>query len=1162
MKIESLSLDCYGHFKDRSFDLSGDGVRLHIVHGPNEAGKSTTLSAIGDFLYGFPRSSPYNFRYNYDQLAVSGTLVSRSGQRLSFQRRKKNDSKLLVRTGAGEVLEDGARLLPFLGDAGRDTFERMFGLDHARLRQGGRAMLEDGGDLARLLFEAGSGLSGAMRLLDALKEEADDIASIDRQSKKRRLNQSLESFKEAQERLKAEGRSEQEWHQAQKDAAAARAAAAALSEHLTTVRTRRHRIHRLLRVLPALAALDTALASRVALGAVPDLPAGFEDEWRTADTAARAAADALARAQRDRDGLSEERAGCGGPGPLPALADEIRRLHQKGGAIAGHRDEKPALERELEAGRQRLAALARTLGLSGPVEAVEQRVPSAPLMAGVRDRMERRTALETTAAAARRRHGEAVDRAAASAAALEEAATAADPAEAAAALEEAARLGDTAEALAEARRRQARADADAGEALSRLGLWTAGLAELAAAPFPDGESVQQRGREHTALDAARTRKQDERDEAAALHARLTAELAEIEAAGSVPTPDAVMAARRERDRLWRTLRDALATGTGPDDPTLPARFEEAVAAADSLADRQEREANRIARFATLSRQQLDARMKRDEADKALSALAADLAAWERAWADLWAPAGLSPAGPAAMLRWLGRKDEVLRLAGAARQAAAEVERAGQRHGRAIAHRRAAALALGLPADSSPAVLNAAVTTATKQRGTLDRLRQDHKDHQRDATAAERDTAAADAALQAWERDWAQTMPALALPATATPAEAAAALGVWDEIRATVARQQEHRRRLDALDAEDAAFAAAVAALVVQAAPALDDLAGRDGLEVMADAVRRLEEAQARDTRRRQVDRRCADAKTALDEAARAAGEAARALEALRARHRLGPEDDAVALARSAAAVRTAEQDIAKCRAALADAGGGQAEEELRREASGLDPDTLNAEALALDEDEKRLLQRKDEATRTLALADQRLNALRSARGGEEAEWQARDAARAMGDHARQWMRLRAASLLLAEAVERYRATNEQPLLTRASGLLASIAAGSGNPIVGLKAEYGRNNRPVLLAERADGSPCAVEGMSEGTRDQLFLALRIAAVEQYAAEKEPLPFIADDLFITSDEDRTVPGLQALAELGAHTQVVLFTHHRYVPDTAASCLPAGAVRVHRL
>jgi hypothetical protein len=42
------------------------------------------------------------------------------------------------------------------------------------------------------------------------------------------------------------------------------------------------------------------------------------------------------------------------------------------------------------------------------------------------------------------------------------------------------------------------------------------------------------------------------------------------------------------------------------------------------------------------------------------------------------------------------------------------------------------------------------------------------------------------------------------------------------------------------------------------------------------------------------------------------------------------------------------------------------------------------------------------------------------------------------------------------------------------------------------------------------------GLSEATSDQLFLSLRVAAIERFCRDNEPMPFIADDLFVSSDE----------------------------------------------
>ena len=59
----------------------------------------------------------------------------------------------------------------------------------------------------------------------------------------------------------------------------------------------------------------------------------------------------------------------------------------------------------------------------------------------------------------------------------------------------------------------------------------------------------------------------------------------------------------------------------------------------------------------------------------------------------------------------------------------------------------------------------------------------------------------------------------------------------------------------------------------------------------------------------------------------------------------------------------------------------------------------------------------------------------------------------------------------------------------------------------------------------------------------------------------MPFIADDLFVSSDEQRVLPLLQILAELGRTTQVIAFTHHKHVVDIARN-LPETGVRIHTM
>ena len=73
-------------------------------------------------------------------------------------------------------------------------------------------------------------------------------------------------------------------------------------------------------------------------------------------------------------------------------------------------------------------------------------------------------------------------------------------------------------------------------------------------------------------------------------------------------------------------------------------------------------------------------------------------------------------------------------------------------------------------------------------------------------------------------------------------------------------------------------------------------------------------------------------------------------------------------------------------------------------------------------------------------------------------------------------------------------------------------------------------------------------MSEGTQFQLYLALRLAYLDEYAQKAEPMPFIGDDLLASFDDRRTRRGITALAEIGSRLQPILFTHHLRVVELA--------------
>jgi chromosome segregation protein len=233
MKLETLTLERYGRFEDLTLDLTGNDVRLHIVFGPNEAGKSTLLSSVADLLFGIPMRSPYGFRFDYSQMRVGATIANDAGDRFSFKRRKGRGTSGTLLSEQEATLPDQA-LTRFLGTADRELFERMFGLDHQRLRAGGKKMLENGGDLTTSLFEAGSGLTRVGDALRRIDEEIGRLGALDqRKAAGKPIWQQIDRFTKAQQTMRADALKPDEWRQAEASLAATHERRRTLDEAMT-----------------------------------------------------------------------------------------------------------------------------------------------------------------------------------------------------------------------------------------------------------------------------------------------------------------------------------------------------------------------------------------------------------------------------------------------------------------------------------------------------------------------------------------------------------------------------------------------------------------------------------------------------------------------------------------------------------------------------------------------------------------------------------------------------------------------------------------------------------------------------------------------------------------------------------------------------------------
>lgn len=139
-----------------------------------------------------------------------------------------------------------------------------------------------------------------------------------------------------------------------------------------------------------------------------------------------------------------------------------------------------------------------------------------------------------------------------------------------------------------------------------------------------------------------------------------------------------------------------------------------------------------------------------------------------------------------------------------------------------------------------------------------------------------------------------------------------------------------------------------------------------------------------------------------------------------------------------------------------------------------------------------------------------------------------------------YMRATLANALLRDAVSRFKERSQAPMLKSASSYFSQITGGEFSGLI----NDDSSETPVIAAKRPGGEILSVDAMSEGTTDQLYLALRLAALQLQRDRGVDLPVILDDVLMASDDVRAGCIFKALAEFSQSGQVIVFTHHHHL------------------
>jgi uncharacterized protein YhaN len=1158
MRFESFTIEKYGAIN--SHTLSFPPVPgLVVIYGQNEAGKSTSLAAITDFLFGIPHDSPKGQVFGYDQIRLTAVVTLNDGTILSLRRRKGRAGRTLA-DESGQGVDEGL-LARHLGSTGRERFCSLFGLNHNSLREGGKGLLAADGDIGRLIVEAGGGLRALVEAVGKMAQDADALFAT-RSAKHRRFDRALAAFRAADRAAKEGLLTRDAYEEMRRRYDEAQARVEEIRSKQKEIAETISRLQRLVRVIPTIRDLDGVDEELAAFLDLPPLRDGFAGAAQEALQALKQAEAALTEAKERHAALEAKIDALTPTGAVLDAETSIRDIKEMAVHVRKARGDRANRQTELAGINAKLDGVRRALGLgddvdleamSPPPDAIErvQKLAAQGLerrakMAAIEDQLanEDRTLADLAARQSERRRAGSSEPLAVTSA-------------------EFADLAALSRTIESKERKVERIGKEIAERVTQLGFENIDC--LAAWSCPNAATIQ------SELDR-RTRLQGE---IAKITERSAAELEKCDkAAGAIehllrareiPTDASIARARADREQTWQAIRDRYLSERGEDVASRPIedrqadvdRHRQQTEAADSLADRKSLEAERVAALDLAQRQKAEALIALESLEKQRTALDDQRRAGVRAWEEAWPEAANRQSDLGRLKALAEERGSILGRYDALRALGEEVdqfyaEMATRRWALEQAERKLA-VETGGSASISERVSAASKAIKIHDDAYAD-FRHDEKAI-RDVTLQRQSTKASLDALQSagadWRSAWAGALSALRLAESIEPERANEIATQWATAGGLLHGLRLTRDRLRRMDDDEKELHEKIETVAGALGIELPD----DGLAAAVMLAERLDAELKIASERKVLAVQLKEAMAEHGMKHQSREGAVAKIAGLCGEARCAPTD------LEALALRSLQRSAAmKRHVSLAEAvrrsGDSLPAEILRAQWAGRDLDVIKSDLFQAEQDAAQLTAEMEAA---LGEVQDRMRALEkfSPSGGINEAVAARESATAeIHDAVERYVEISLAKDLLAAAMDKIRAEQQDPLILRASALFSASTQAVFSCI---ETDIDQNGNPVVIGRRASGEPVRVAVMSDGARDQLFLAFRIASIEQYCAAAEPLPFIADDLLVHFDDDRGAAALGLLAELGKTTQVMLFTHHLHVKKEAEALAAGGAATV---
>ncbi len=1155
MKFRELKIEHYGLFSDRSFTFDRRGFQL--IYGPNEAGKSTLLQLIRETLFGFPPRTPYAFASHAGSVAARALVEMGDGTAIRFRRRKGNKDTFAGQLeSTGERVEE-SRFKEYLGVATGELYSQLFGFSLAELSAGEKGLKDAG--LDETLYGSSLGRLGHFQTVrTALEKETTDLFKPT--GKKPKINFLLDEIKKTEKELNQIALLPADY---QKQRDAVEAAESKLVERRDRREACRASYDHLKRLKAAWEPWNQRQVHQKQLDGLPVVESLRPKAKETYEHLLKQLAATQKVLDETKGDLDETQAQLKGLDLSPELVElegPVRKRVQDLERMRLFRQEIPlADQKSKEKRRQAETSLVELLpGFS--LERLDTQTIDLATCEKIQQLADRFEQLERNADRSEEVRTDRDRRRKTLTARLDEL----KPVETLSEMDRLIKKRGEFEAIREAvaqldrQREEGRREIEILEdRLTRFGLES--LDDVDEKRLPSAEVIDdfttKLNEAETLLKKALARREEIEEELTADEARLV----EWKISEKRVDRAALEEMRRARDAGWALLRRRLegepveteavkswlegladfqnSTSSREEDSfwTQAAHaFEQLTQQADRAADRRLELADQVARQEQLVKSIDGKRLRRDRAETQVEKFQTQCDRLQTEWLDAWGPVKMTPGLPAEMRGWRENWDgyqEQLR-----RQAELEGNRTGQLARMEEFQDRLSVLLSDSETDDTETlwdILHDRIDRAREVETVRDQA-------EKDLVALEEEIEKIDRKLQAngteaknWKTDWRSLLEPLGLPWEETPSIALKILAGLDEVRRDSREAAALDEKLAEMSRELGTFESEVETLCQKVDGELARLPAEDGLSELERRVEKARQAacdqETFSSQKRRSEERFNTAKS-------------RHQEFQEQRNTLlaeaGVETDEAYLELAELAERRATHSEAIC----------QLEKTLGHLAVGIDFESFLGELASLEIDElrRKLVEAEeacheaetqyDEANKTRTLLENELKQLDQESRTTAVSLQLESRRAELQEAVDRYAPLVLAQTLLAEEIERFQREHQPALLQETQRLFATMTDGRYPRVSRLL-----DKQETILVEQADGTTKRPEQLSTGTREQLYLAIRLASLLHYRQRGEPLPVVMDDVLVNFDDDRIRRTVRVLAELPEEVQVLFLTCH---------------------